>query len=173
MNNWLGTVLLVGSLWLTSQTQAATAETKGDALFDGKTLSCLDTECTADWKVEKGAIVNAKSDYGNGQSRDDFSDGILRFRFEITSAQEINFAVRQGPGAQYLVTFGKSECAALVGKAHELVFVCDGNSVTATLDGKAATVKTTGQARSGRFKFQVDHGVLRVLGISFQKLAAK
>jgi hypothetical protein len=142
-------------------------------LFDGKTLGCLDNECIAAWKIEKGAIVNGNTDYGGGQGRTDFKDGKIHFKFENTAADEITFLVRQGEAGKYKVTISKAECASLAGKAHDLEFVCDGATVTATLDGKAATVTSAGQPREGRFKFSVDHGTLRVLEIESQKLPAK
>ena len=143
------------------------------ALFDGKTLACLDPESIDRWKVENGAIASTNSEYSGAQSRNDFSDGVIRFRFENGTSEELSFEVRQGLGGKYRVAFGKSESAAMAGKTHELVFVCDKAAVSATLDGQPAAVKATAQPAEGRFKFAVDHGSLRVLGIDFQKLPAK
>ena len=143
-------------------------------VFDGKTLACLDPDCLAAWKIDNGAIVSAGTEYSNAQSRADFSDGVLRFRFENTAADEISFEVRQGTGSQFRIAFSKAECAALAGKPHELLIACDGATVTATLDGNAATVsKPAAPPRTGRFRFAADHGTLRMLNIDLQKLPAK
>jgi len=183
MNHFLTVVISVALL--ISFSRSATPFEKADGngrntlpqkdtpIFDGKSLDCLDGECVDSWKVEKGAIVNKKSEYGGGQSRKDYSDGILRFRFENTAADEIGFEFRQGDTGKFKISFGKSECAAMAGKAHELVVVCSGAKVTAKLDGKAATVSASGQPQEGRFKFTVDHGTLRVLEIGFQRVPTK
>ena len=142
-------------------------------IFDGKTLDFLDPECVGSWKVETGVIVNRNSDWSGGQSRAEYSDGVLHFSFECTAADGVEFLVRQGSGASYKVAFSKSDCAGLAGKRHELIFTCDGATVTALLDGKPAPVAASAQPRSGRFKFNVDHGTLRVFEIGMQKLGAK
>ena len=142
-------------------------------IFDGKTLACLDSDCLPAWKLENGAIVSASSEYSGGQSRNDYSDGNIRFRFENGAADEISFEVRQNPGVSYRVAFGKAASAAMAGKTHEVIFQCDGGKVTATRDGNSATVTPNGQPRSGRFRFAVDHGSLKILAIDFQKLPAK
>ena len=142
-------------------------------IFDGKTLACLDSDCLPAWKLENGAIVSANGEYSGGQSRNDYSDGIFRFRFENGASDELIFEVRQGAGVNYRVTFGKAASASMAGKPHEIIFQCDDGTVTATLDGNAASVTPNGQPLSGRFRFGVNHGSLRILAIDFQKLPAK
>ena len=158
-----------------AETKAPAAELKdATPVFDGKSLACLDPDCISAWKVENGAIASINREFCNAQSRADYGDGVLHFRFENSAADDLAFEVRQGSGAQSHVGFGKAEIAAMAGKPHDLNIACDGANVTATLDGNAVNVtRPAGQPHFGRFRFSVDHGTLRVLAVEFQKLPAK
>jgi hypothetical protein len=151
----------------------ATLTGKWTALFDGKTLSCLDHETHAHWRVENGAIVS-RAGGGQAQGAKDLGNGIFRFRFELgASATELWFAVRQGPAGRYTITFDKAACSAMAGKPHDLVVTCNGVEISAALDGEPVKVQARNQPRSGRFKFQAIGAPLRVVSIDFQVFPAE
>jgi hypothetical protein len=139
-------------------------------IFDGKSLACLDPETVATWKADNGALVSTNTGGSFAQSHKDFADGAIRFRFEVgANTGEVRFSVRQGANhAEQIVDITKVNAAALAGKVHELVFTCNQNTVTAKLDGQPAAIQASPVIPSGRFRFAVVDGSLRVLGIDYQ-----
>ena len=135
-------------------------------LFDGKSLDCLLRQGFNGWRVENNALVNTGPEKNAAQTDLEIEDGSLRVRFEIKDAQYAHFTIRQGEQNGYAVTFDRSQVAAMNGKPQELIFVCRGDDVSATLNGQPTTV-TAGKTRNGRLQFYASHGVIRIFSLEF------
>ncbi|MCY3020548.1 MAG: hypothetical protein NTW87_16120, partial [Planctomycetota bacterium] len=132
-------------------------------VFDGRTLDCLALQGEGTWRVENGAICRVPGKDSAAQSLAEFADGEIRFRFETAGADFLRFCVRQGGAGE--ITAELSKTPGLAGKAHELVFRCEGADVSATLDGQRITVSATGRPLKGHLQFNASGGSLRVLAI--------
>lgn len=132
-------------------------------LFDGATLGCLRNNGSG-WKVEDGALMPIPGTNDAGQTREVFTDGEMRIRFEVKDGDRIWFNLRQGAGAGYGVEF-KHDIKALEGKPHELIFEAKGDQVTATLDGKPVPVSVHGASKGGPLQFNARGRVVRFLSI--------
>jgi hypothetical protein len=136
------------------------------ALFDGRSTEFL--RPNPSWKVERGALVNDPNEANAGQTVQEFENGELRIRFEGRDLVSIYFAIRQSDRGGYSVLFDKSQIKSMEGRPHELVFVCQGDKVTAFLDGKPATFSKVEPTRRGCLQFNATGGSLRVLSIEYR-----
>jgi hypothetical protein len=132
-------------------------------LFDGTTLGCLRNGGSG-WKVEGGALVPLPGVDDAAQTREDFTDGEIRVKFELKDAERLWFCLRQGAGVGYAVEF-KHDIKALEGKPHELILEGRGEQVKATLDGKPVSVSVNGPSKSGCLQFNGTGKVVRILSI--------
>jgi hypothetical protein len=132
-------------------------------LFDGATLGFLRNNGNG-WKVEDGALVPIPGTDDAAQTREHFTDGEMRIRFEVKDGDRIWFHLRQGAGAGYGVEF-KHDIKALEGKPHELIFEAKGDEVKATLDGKPIPVQAHGASKGGPLQFNGRGKVVRFLSI--------
>ena len=89
----------------------------------------------------------------------------MRIRFEVKDNSRVWFALRQGGGGAYYVTFEGDAIKALEGKPHDLIFVANGEKVTATLDGKPVAVVLTGPAKRGCLQFNGYGKVFNLLSL--------
>src|SRR4029077_12568144 len=120
-------------------------------LFDGSTVSCL-RGTPGSWRVENGALAYIPGTNDAAQTREDFTDGELRIRFEVKDCDRFWFLFRQGAGGGYGVDLSP-QLKALEGKPHELIFIAKGDQVTATLDGKPTSVAVSAALKSGCLQF--------------------
>jgi hypothetical protein len=60
------------------------------------------------------------------------------------------------------------QARSLSASEHELVFVCSGESVTATLDGKPCTLEIEGNPKRGYLQFGAVGGAVRILSIDLR-----
>jgi len=134
------------------------------ALFDGKSADFLNPQSAVNWRLADGALEKIKEIGDAGQSKMDFSDGELRIRFEQSGLSSCYFKVRQGAGG-YSATFGSAALVALEGKPHVLVFVMNGETVTATLDGQPVPIESDGALTTGRLQFNAQGRTMRILSI--------
>ncbi|MCY3023557.1 MAG: hypothetical protein NTW87_31645, partial [Planctomycetota bacterium] len=135
------------------------------AIFDGRTLDCLKGQGRGAWRVENGAIVSVPGVNDAAQTVQQFGDGDLRVRFEITGTDGFFFVARQGNGGFAMRPDG-AQMAAMAGKPQELVFTCRGENVTATVNGQPVALNATGKPLQGSLQFNVRAGsTLRVVGI--------
>jgi hypothetical protein len=130
-------------------------------LFDGTSLSVL--RGGNSWRVDNGALAFIPGTDDAAQTREDFSDGEVRIRFEVKDATRFWFAFRQGSAPPYGINLDDA-VKSLDGKAHELIIVGKGEQVTATLDGKPFPV-ATGSAKSGCLQFNASGKLCRILSI--------
>jgi hypothetical protein len=99
--------------------------------------------------------------------REQFGDGELRIRFEATGLETLRFAVRQGGDGAVSAYI---ESSAYDGKPHDLVFVCSGETVQATLDGRPLDLERVGRPLRGHLQFNYTGKSLRVLSIETRPL---
>jgi hypothetical protein len=121
---------------------------------------------TTAWKFVDGALVRQPTGDDALQTRATIEDGELRIRFEVNGGSGMFFAVRQGSGeTPFVASIPTAELRTMKPGPHEVIFVCKGPSVSATLDGQPRTV-TEGKAKSGTLQFnaEADTG-LRILSI--------
>ena len=133
-------------------------------IFDGSSLAGLKAHDA--WQIENGALIRLPGNDSASQSQETFGDVDIRFRFQI-GRPNTYFKVRQGEEGFYEAKFNPSHRASMEGKTHELIFVCRGDSVTATLNGSPTTVTKSGTPLRGRIQFNERTGGtgLRILAI--------
>ncbi len=136
-------------------------------VFDGKTAAFLVLYSQDHWKVESGALVRIPASGDAAQSREEFGDGEFRFRFEASGGAEARFSVRQGGQGSFTV---KVDEPGMDGKPRELVFVCRGEEVKATLDGRPVSLDATGRGLRGHLQFGYSGGSVRILSIDRREL---
>jgi hypothetical protein len=137
-------------------------------IFDGKTLDGFVREGPATWRVENGALVRdpAVQESNAMQTSLKFGDAEIRIRFDLVQdLQYIWFAARQGADGNYSVGWSNDEVLNLKGRPHELIFVCRGESVSATLDGKSVPIEAQGRPRTGALQFDTTGTGLRIFSI--------
>lgn len=123
------------------------------------------------WKFADGALTKPSEKSSAIQTKNPFEDLEMRIRFEISGGNMLWFNFRQGAGdTPWNLYWHAQTIPPLVGGVRELIVVCNGDSVTATLDGKPIPVKP-GTARKGMLQLNtsVDSG-LRILSIETRPL---
>jgi hypothetical protein len=141
-------------------------------IFDGKTTKFLSTDSQKWWGVVDGALCSLDvKHYDAGQSREDFGDGEIRFRFVVQGASQLSFTVRQASAGAVRAMFYRPELNALPSGEHEVIFACRGSEITATLDGKAHALQINGKVLpKGRIQFGTPDGVFRVSAVEYRPL---
>jgi hypothetical protein len=139
-------------------------------IFDGKTNACLSRECLAWWQVVDGALYPVKGNFQAGQSKTDFGDGEIRFRFASKGCSLVALSVRQGDGSCRLSIY-RSTLEAMGEGAQEVVFTCRGAQVTATVNGKPMNLELPPKILPrGRLQFGNSEGEFRLLGLDYREL---
>ena len=133
------------------------------ALFDGKTLGCLRNK--TGWLVENGAMAKAPGPPDAAQTVEVFGDAELRIRFECEGLEGLFFSVRQNVTGGNAVRWERHELQPLEGRPHDLVIVCRGADVNATLDGLPVPVRERTSSRSGVLQFNGVGKTLRILSL--------
>lgn len=134
-------------------------------IFDGKTVESLLRPKSRGWTVEDGKLTNVPGINDAAQSKDDFSDGEVRIRFETKSLDRIWFKLRQSGSNGYIVNVAGEQLKALDGKPHDLVFTARGETVTATLDGKPLSVVCDGVVSRGCLQFNAYGNRFHILSV--------
>ncbi|MBI3856383.1 MAG: hypothetical protein HY293_11910, partial [Planctomycetes bacterium] len=135
-------------------------------LFDGKSLDFL--RSPAGWRLERGAIALDRGGPNAAQTNLEFENGDLRIRFEGADLDSLFFSVRQSDRGSYSILFDKSSLKPMEGRAHELLFECQGERVTPTLDGKVIALTEVRPGRSGCLQFNATGKTFRILAIDFR-----
>ena len=78
------------------------------------------------------------------------------------------FNVRQDGGNVFRGSWSTAELAALEGREHEILFTCQGETVAATLDGKAHPLSDTGHSRKGRIQFNFQGSSLLIKSMEYR-----
>jgi hypothetical protein len=76
--------------------------------------------------------------------------------------------VRQGPDGAF--STGADDRLLAMAKVHELVIVCKGESVTASLNGSPIPVDANGRSLKGKIQFNCRLGSMRVHAIDMRPL---
>jgi hypothetical protein len=113
-------------------------------------------------------MINDPEQISAAQTVQDIENGEVRIRFEGKDLNSLYFAVRQSDRGGYSLLYDRSLFKPLEGRPHELLFVCQGERVTAFLDGKPATLTKVEPTRRGCLQFNATGGSLRVLSIEFR-----
>ena len=93
----------------------------------------------------------------------------VRIRFDIQKdLDRFTLGIRQGPEGRYLVAWSNEQVRDLKGRPHELIFVCRGEDVSATLDGKGVPIEPAGRPREGRLQIGALGPGLRILSIDYR-----
>jgi serine/threonine protein kinase len=135
------------------------------AIFDGRTLDFM--RSSRGWKIDKGTLVNDGPDNAV-QTTFEFENGELRIRFEPRNIEGLMFRVRQGDWGACGVFFDAAQLRLMDSKLHELIIVCRGAQVSASLNGKAIPLYENKSTRSGCVQFNANTGTLRVTSIEFR-----
>jgi hypothetical protein len=142
------------------------AKENWQAVFDGRTSECL--RPNSSWKVERGALVNDPGEANAAQTIQEYENGEMRIRFEGKDLISLYFAMRQSDRGGYSVLFDKTQSKSMEGRPHELVFVCQGERVTATIDGKPVTFQKVEPSKKGCLQFNATGGAVRILSIEYR-----
>lgn len=120
----------------------------------GPGLECLRGRGGGGWSLDNGVLVKNPGKDDAAQTTATFDDAEVRIRFEIApKSSNLWFGARQGGGqTSFEVRFNNVALQELGPGIHEILFVCQGPDVTATLDGKPAPV-SKGNARAGCLQF--------------------
>lgn len=117
----------------------------------------LDTFVNSGFRMENGVLTRIQGADDAARSATDFGDAEIRIRFEHTVSGYLFFAVRQTGEGAFVVDWNRNDIEPMAGKEHELLFVCKGDAVSATLDGRALTVHRRGSPlRSGSMQFNMN-----------------
>jgi hypothetical protein len=135
-------------------------------IFDGRSIDCL--RKPEGWKFERGALTYDGTLVNSAQTKFEFDNGDLRIRFEGKGWDSLSFRVRQSERGACGIFFDGVGVRALEGKPHELIFVCRGEQVTATLDGKPIALTETQPVKNGCLQFNATNGQFRVTGIDYR-----
>ncbi len=135
-------------------------------LFDGRSIDCLRN--SSGWKFEKGAITYDGNAVNSAQTKFEFENGDLRIRFEGKGWDSLSFRVRQSGRGATGIFFDGVGVRALEGRPHELIFVCRGEQVTATLDGKPIALTETQPVKQGCLQFNASGGQFRITGLDYR-----
>ncbi|HEV3029900.1 MAG TPA: hypothetical protein VG457_20140 [Planctomycetota bacterium] len=138
-------------------------------LFDGKSKESVLNGDAPGWKIEDGKLLGVTGINDAAQTRENFTDGQVRVRFEGQDLERLWFKLRQGgaAGVGYAINMD-GDLKFLDGKPHELIFTARGDKVTATLDGKQTPVLVEGPATSGCLQFNGTGKRLAILSIDFR-----
>jgi hypothetical protein len=139
-------------------------------IFDGKTMSSINSACLNAWQLKDGSIVHVSGIDNAAQTNEDFGDGDLRLRLESRGNSVMWFIVRQSGANGYRLGLAEHLQGELNKGEHEVVFSMRGASVTATVDGKPARMDPIGAPPVRgvvQFNCTVDGG-LRIQSIEFR-----
>jgi hypothetical protein len=135
-------------------------------IFDGRTNDFM--RQNRGWKVERGALVNDPEEVNAAQTVQEFENGEIRIRFEAKDLASLYFSIRQSDRGGYSLLYDRIQFKPLEGRAHELVFTCQGDRVTVALDGKPTPFSKVEANKRGCLQFNATGGVLRVLSIEYR-----
>jgi hypothetical protein len=141
------------------------------ALFDGKTLDGFARQADDVWRVVNGALAwnPAATQRDAMRTTKSFGDGEVRIRFDVLQEPEwFYFAIRQAADGDYKVSWPLDQARELKGRPHELVFVCRGEAVSASLDGRSVPLVPEGRPREGSLQFGSSGPGLRILAIDYR-----
>jgi serine/threonine-protein kinase len=145
------------------------------SIFDGTTLDVFERQTsnpTDVWHIVNGALV---VDPGNKRreamrTTKTLDDAEVRVRFDvIQDIDRLYFAIRQDSEGRYMVAFANETAWELKGRPHELIFVCRGEDVSATLDGRSVAIEPLGRPKAGRLQFSATSPGLRIFSIDYRR----
>ncbi|HEX7898351.1 MAG TPA: hypothetical protein VF950_11370 [Planctomycetota bacterium] len=131
-----------------------------------KGLGSLRGQGYGGWRFEDGVLVKTEKDDA-GQVNEEIGDGEIRVRFECENAHRVRFTLRQGGPDEAF----EASHEQLAPGPHEIAFLCKGDAITATFDGRPLAVKQ-GKARRGLLQFNTAPPTsrLRILALDFRPL---
>jgi Leucine-rich repeat (LRR) protein len=137
-------------------------------IFDGRSLDFL--RRSVGWKVDKGALVNTPEDVDAGQTVQEYENGEFRIRFEVLDLTSVFFTVRQSDRGGYSVLLDRTTLKSMEGRPHEVILTCQGERVTATLNGKPLTFSKSQPAQKGCLQFNGIGRQFRISSMEFRPL---
>ena len=148
-----------------------TRDERWTAIFDGRTLDGFVQQNSPVWKVVDGALIwdPDSKDREAMQTVNVFDDADVRIRFDVLhDLKQIYFVIRQEGDASYATRWDPEQIRDLKGRPHELIFICRGESVSASLDGKSVPITPSGRPRQGRLQFGGSGEGLRIFSIEYR-----
>jgi tRNA A-37 threonylcarbamoyl transferase component Bud32 len=140
-------------------------------IFDGKTLDGFVRQSSPVWIVANGALIwdPASPNREAMQTSKLFDDAEVRIRFDVLHDMNyLYFAIRQDEVGRYLTGWNPQQIRELKGRPHELIFVCRGESVSATLDGQSVPITPSGRPRRGRLQFGGSGEGMRIFSVEYR-----
>ncbi len=137
-------------------------------VFNGTNIDAFCPQQWDVWRIDNGALAwNPATKYRDAmRTLKSFDDGEVRIRFEVVQdIDRIYFSMRQDVGGRYYVSWTNDQVRELKGRPHELIFVCQGERVSATLDGKSVPIEPGGRPKSGSLQFGCSGPGLRIFAI--------
>jgi tRNA A-37 threonylcarbamoyl transferase component Bud32 len=138
-------------------------------VFDGSSLACFMGKETPGWRLENGSLASITPNPGAMQTSRLFEDGEVRIRFECSGQTYLGFNIRLGLDAGHGVDWNRGGVNQMAGAEHVLVFSLRGETVSATLDGRALPVKVHSRSRKGTLHFSMVGGSLRIKSIEYRE----
>ena len=140
-------------------------------VFDGTTMDAFVRQNHDVWRLLNGALVwdPAAKAREYMQTMKSFGDADVRIRFDLLQdVDRVSFSIRQEGEGRYLVAWTNDQVRELRGRPHELIFVCRGQDVSATLDGKGVPIEPTGRPKEGRLQIGAAGPGLRILSVDYR-----
>jgi hypothetical protein len=111
------------------------------------------------YRMENGVLVRVPGTDNAARSPKDYTDVEFRIRFEPSLCGYAFFTVRQSGEGGYVASWNRGQLEKMDKKEHELIFVCKGEAVTATLDGQPQELERYGAPKSGALQFNSNSAV--------------
>jgi len=138
-------------------------------VFDGRSFDCFMQRQLQDWRLEKGVMINAVPQPMALQTAREFEDGEVRIRFECHDQGYLAFHIRLTSEPGYFIEWGRDGVTRMAGAEHTLIFHCRGETVTATLDGRAVPLSVKTPTRRGTLHLSNVGGQLRIRSIDYRE----
>jgi len=138
-------------------------------ILDGKSPPFL-SGTWGNWRYDDGTLVSS----GGVSNQTDFSfaDGDVRIRFQLDNSPWVEFSIRQSDVRGYNVSLDRRVLEPVWGRPLELLVVCRGESVKASINGQPVPLEPGGKPRIGRIHISNASGSMRLFSIDYRPVAA-
>lgn len=138
-------------------------------VLDGKSPPFL-SGTWGNWRYDEGTLVSS----GGVSNQTDFSfaDGDVRIRFQLDQSPWVEFSIRQSDVRGYNVSLDRRALEPAWGRPIELLVICRGEDVKASINGQPIPLEPGGKPRVGRIHISNAAGSMRIFSIDYRPVAA-
>jgi len=138
-------------------------------VLDGKTPPFL-SGTWGNWRYDEGTLVSS----GGVSNQTDFSfaDGDVRIRFQLDNSPWVEFSIRQSDVRGYNISLDRRVLEPVWGRPLEMLVICRGEDVKATINGQPVPLEPGGKPRVGRIHIGNAGGAMRIFSIDYRPVVA-